>query len=53
MTDDLMASMFLMLSIEARMAFMALTEADRVSLVIGGVDGFDELLTWLAWNFSR
>lgn len=51
-TDDLMASILLMLSIEALIAFMAFTDADKVSFVIGGVDGLDELFTWFAWNFS-
>lgn len=47
-TEDLTASIFLILSI-ARIAFIALTDAERVSLVIGGVEGLLELLTWLAY----
>lgn len=48
MTLDLIASMFLMLSMLARIAFMAAAWAERASFVIGGVDGL-ELLTLFAW----
>lgn len=49
MTEDRMASMLRMLSIEALIAFIAATDEDRVSLLIGGVDGLLELFTWLAY----
>lgn len=53
MTEERIASMLRMLSMEARIAFMAFTEADNVSFVIGGVDGLLELLTWLACKSFR
>lgn len=43
-------SMLRMLSMDARIAFIAFMDKDSVSLVIGGVDGLLELLTWFAWK---
>lgn len=49
-TEFLMTSMLLM-SMLARIAFMALTESDdSASLVIGGVDGLLELFTGFGWR---
>lgn len=45
MTDDRIASIFRMLSMDARMAFIAFTDAESASLLIGGVDGLLELFT--------
>lgn len=49
-TEFRTASMFLMLSMEARIAFMAFIDADSVSDLMGGVDGLLLLFTWFAWN---
>lgn len=49
-TDDRIASIFLILSMEALIAFMAFIDADNVSFVIGGVEGLLLLFTWLAWK---
>lgn len=51
-TEFRTASMFLILSMEARIAFMAFIDADNVSLVMGGVDGLLLLFTWFAYNHS-
>jgi hypothetical protein len=51
-TEERIASMLLMLSMEARIAFIAFIDADRVSLVMGGVEGLLLLFTWLACTRS-
>lgn len=43
-TDAFLASMFLILSIEVFVTFMVFTDADNVSLVMGGVNRFDEFI---------
>lgn len=35
------------------MAFIAATDGDSASFVIGGVDGLLELFTWLAFKLKR